>query len=69
MPITWTAKRIKKMREITRHSQDTFSKVAGVSRVSISNWESEFKAPSAKHQRSLDEIAENAGVTQRQLDR
>jgi DNA-binding transcriptional regulator YiaG len=69
MPIIWTAKRIKNLRAITRHSQATFSEAAGVSRVTISNWESKFKAPSAKHQRSLDEIAEKAGVTQRQLDR
>jgi DNA-binding transcriptional regulator YiaG len=69
MPIIWTAKRIKKLRFITRNSQATFSGIVGVSRVTISNWESEFKTPSARHQATLDNIAKEYGVTQRQLDR
>lgn len=69
MPITWNGRRIKALRAITRNSQDTFAPLAGVSRVTISNWESELKQPSAKHQSTLDQIAANAGVTQRQLDR
>ena len=69
MPITWTAKRIKKMREITRRPQETFAGLAGVSRVTVSNWESEFKSPSLRHQAKLDELATEFGITQRQLDR
>ena len=69
MPITWNGQRIKNLRTLTRHSQETFSKTVGVSRVTISNWESHLKTPSAKHQSQLDKIAADANITQRQLDK
>lgn len=67
--INWTPKRIKNLRGRTRHTQATLAELIGVRRVSIANWETDFKKPSAKHQASLDRVAASAGLTSRSLDR
>jgi DNA-binding transcriptional regulator YiaG len=68
-PIEWTPKRIKALRKRTRHTQQTLADLIDVRRVTIANWETDFKKPSAKHQAVLDGIASSAGLTSRSLDR
>ena len=67
--IDWTPKRIKALRKRTRHTQGTLAEAIGVRRVTIANWETDFKKPSTKHQAILDGIAASAGLTSRSLDR
>lgn len=67
--INWTPKRIKALRSRTRNTQATLAELIGVRRVTIANWETDFKKPSAKHQATLDGIAASAGLTSRSLDR
>jgi len=67
--IDWTPKRIKSLRRRTRHTQQTLADLIEVRRVTIANWETDFKKPSAKHQATLDEIANSAGLSSRSLDR
>jgi len=64
----WTPKRIKALRSKVRMTQAAFAKQIGVSRLTIANWETEFKSPSLNHQAHLDKIAGDNGITRSMLD-